>query len=163
MYEYSCEMINDCTTDEFSFKGYLSRWMGDVMQLAPFTNATIFPKLKASAQAAAKQCVGGSSGSMCGMKWTMGTYDGTTGVGQQLSALETVQALLMPQDQAPLTNSTGGTSTGNTAAGDGSSSNTYGPGGQDPKPISTGDKVGAGFFTALLIVIVIACSYVMVT
>lgn len=162
MYEYSCELINDCTTDQFSFKAYLSRWMADTTQLAPFTRDTIMTKLEASATAAAKQCVGGSTGTYCGMKWTTGTYDGTTGVGQQMSALETVQGLLMPQAQAPLTNSTGGTSKSNPDAGLGSSSNTYTPS-EIAGRITTGDRVGAGIITVVLVLSVFGCAYVMVS
>jgi mannan endo-1,6-alpha-mannosidase len=139
MYEIACELINDCTTNQFSFKAYLSRWMAETTQLAPFTYNTIMPKLRASAQAASSQCIGGSGNTFCGMKWTKGAYDGTTGVGQQMSALEVVQGLLTPNASAPLTNSTGGTSVGNSAAGTTSSS--------DPlvnlPPITAGDRIAA--------------------
>lgn len=55
------------------------------------------------------------------MRWTTGEFDGTTGVGQQLSALEVVQANLYNTVAGPLTNSTGGTSKRNSAVERGSS------------------------------------------
>ncbi|KAH1512677.1 hypothetical protein KXX29_002543 [Aspergillus fumigatus] len=122
LYEYACETINTCRTDQYSFKAYLARWMGDVAQLAPWTRDTIATRLRASATAAAAQCVGGKTGTYCGgMRWTTGEYDGTTGVGQQLSALEVVQANLYNTVAGPLTTSTGGTSKRNSAVERGSS------------------------------------------
>lgn len=162
MYEYACELINDCTTDQFSFKAYLSRWMYEAVQLAPFTNTTIMTKLKATAETAAALCVGGSTGTYCGMKWTTGVYDGTTGIGQQMSVLEAVQGLLTPAGNVsmPLTNTTGGTSHGNSGAGDTTTSS-------DPMlPTSTitmSDRVGAGFVTAALLLSILGSLYFMLT
>lgn len=104
--------------------------------------------LKPSAQAAAAQCDGGTDGVTCGEHWTAGsTWDGTYGVGQQMSALSVIQALLIDQAPELVTNSTGGTSVGNAAAG-GSTTNSDGI---VEKPVTTGDKAGAGFLTALVL------------
>jgi mannan endo-1,6-alpha-mannosidase len=85
--------------------------MAGTAGLAPFTADSIMPKLRASAQAAALQCNG--PGNACGLRWIDGAkYDGSTGVGEQMSALEIFQANLIEIGRGPLTNTTGGTSTG---------------------------------------------------
>lgn len=85
MYELQCEEQLNCNEDQKSFKAYLARWMAVTALLVPSTAATIAPKLQGSAQAAAGQCDGGSSGQECGLQWYSTTWDGTTGVGQEVS------------------------------------------------------------------------------
>lgn len=99
MYEPACEPASTCDNDQYSFKAYLSRWLAKTAIVAPFVAPAIHPLLVASAQAAALSCSGGTDGVTCGEKWYLGGYDGVYGVGQQLSGLETVQALLV--DDAP--------------------------------------------------------------
>jgi mannan endo-1,6-alpha-mannosidase len=98
MYEWACETGESgrhCNLDQQSFKAYLARFMAKTAIMAPFTKDTITKYLKASAVGAAKSCSGGANGATCGSKWYTGAWDGTSGVGQQLSALEVTQALLM--------------------------------------------------------------------
>jgi mannan endo-1,6-alpha-mannosidase len=98
MYEWACETGESgrhCNLDQQSFKAYLSRFMAKTALLAPFTKDTITKYLKASAVGAAKSCSGGADGVTCGSKWYTGGWDGASGVGQQLSALEVTQSLLM--------------------------------------------------------------------
>ncbi|CAO2655888.1 Nn.00g046910.m01.CDS01 [Neocucurbitaria sp. VM-36] len=98
MYEWACETGESgrhCNLDQQSFKAYLARFMAKTAIMAPFTKDTITKYLKASAVGAAKSCSGGADGATCGSKWYTGKWDGTSGVGQQLSALEVTQALLM--------------------------------------------------------------------
>lgn len=95
MFEQNCERTNGCDTDQFSFKAYLSRWMAKSTLMLADLGSTIQPLLQASAQAAAASCAGGASGRMCGTKWYVGGWDGSQGVGQQMSALETIQSLLV--------------------------------------------------------------------
>jgi mannan endo-1,6-alpha-mannosidase len=98
MYEWACETGESgrhCNLDQQSFKAYLSRFMAKTAIMAPFTKDTITKYLKASAVGAAKSCSGGTDGTTCGSKWYTGAWDGTSGVGQQLSALEVTQSLLM--------------------------------------------------------------------
>ena len=98
MYEWACETGESgrhCNLDQQSFKAYLSRFMAKTAMLAPFTKDKIVEYLKASAVGAAKSCSGGADGMTCGSKWYTGSWDGMSGVGQQLSALEVTQALLM--------------------------------------------------------------------
>lgn len=145
-FEVACEQGMSCTTDMLSFKTYLHRWMATTTQLAPFTAAKILPVLQSSTQAAVNQCTGGANGRTCGFKWSSGSYDGTSGAGQEMDALGAVSSLLIGEARAPLTNLTGGTSLGNYAAGSGSDNfqNTL-------TPLTTGDKAGAGILTFLIL------------
>lgn len=88
--------------------------MAATTKVAPWTYDYIMPYLQTSATAAAAQCDGGTDQSTCGSKWTTATYDGAYGVGQQMSALQVIQANLIKQAASPVTNSTGGTSSGDT-------------------------------------------------
>ena len=136
-----------------SYKAYLVRWMAAATKVAPFIYEDVIAALKTSATAAALQCSGSPSdhpnGRMCGLSWSKGAeWDGTSGVGQQMAALEVIQSNLIQQAKAPLTNSTGGTSKGDPSAGMGDKSS------QDPtsaKPPTKGAKAGAGILTALVL------------
>lgn len=116
-----CEEYNACNVDQKSFKAYLSKWMASATQMAPFTYNQSLALLRSSAKAAAEQCDGPPNGTTCGLKWYMNsTWDGTSGVGQQMAAMEVILSTLVgwqtPQ-QAPLTVTTGGTSVSNPNAG----------------------------------------------
>jgi mannan endo-1,6-alpha-mannosidase len=149
-YEVACEPKLTCTTDMYSFKAYLTRWLAATTFVAPWTRELILPKLKASAIAAAAQCVGGTTGRTCGLSWSKApAWDGTQGVGQQMAAMSAVFVNLLPLQAVgpPLTNTTGGTSIGNPNAGSQSVA--------DPaalKPATQGDRVGAGILTTLVLV-----------
>ncbi|KAI9823431.1 MAG: hydrolase 76 protein [Thelocarpon impressellum] len=159
MYEVACEPNGKCNVDQRSFKAYLSQWMAHTTQMAPFTADFIMPRLKASAVAAAQQC-SGAGGELCGVKWTMGTNDGSPGgVGEQMSALSVIGATLIPQVEAPATNSTGGISKGNSAAGGAVATP---PSGVRTEKVTTGDRVGAGFLTTFILVGVLGGAWWMV-
>lgn len=145
--EVSCEEHQSCTTDMLSFKGYDHRWMAQTAQLAPFTALTIQPVLESSARAAVAQCTGGTSGRTCGFMWSSGRYDSTQGAGQTMNVLGAVTALLHTDSDAPVTNSTGGTSVGNADAGLGSNGQLL----TDQVPITTADRVGAALLTIIVI------------
>lgn len=148
-----CEQAEKCNTDEKSFKAYLARWMGHATQLAPFTYEKSIALLKSSAKAAAAQCIGGPTGRSCGLKWYLnGTWDGTDGAGQQMSALETFQATMIQHVPPPLTNSTGGTSISDPTAGHNSSAV---PPGAEVSPPTKSDKIGAWFLTAFIVVMAV--------
>jgi mannan endo-1,6-alpha-mannosidase len=102
MYEPACETVNTCNNDQFSFKGYLSRFMHATTLMAPFTARAIASLLVPSAQAAARSCSGGTDGVTCGSAWYVAGWDGKFGVGQQMSALETIQGLLVSGSTPPL-------------------------------------------------------------
>ncbi|CAK7221988.1 hypothetical protein SCUCBS95973_004687 [Sporothrix curviconia] len=154
MTEVACEPVNLCDLDQQSFKAYLSRWMAATTKWAPWTSTTIMPLLNASAIAAASQCTGGDNGQMCGLKWTdSGKWDGSTGVGQQMAAMEVTLANMIDSVTAPVTNSTGGTSEGNPNAGGSDIGRTQ------PivyAPITAGDRAGAGILTALILLGIIS-------
>lgn len=155
MVEIQCEQSNTCDTDQLSFKAYLSRWMGQSAILAPIISSEMMPKLQSSAQKAAAACSGSKYGrnSICGFKWTTGTWDGTDGVGQSMSALAVMQANLAPQNKAPLTNTTGGTSIGNAAAG----TSTTMPG-LNFAPITAKDQFGAAMLTIGLCALIVSAA-----
>ncbi|KAI0541086.1 mannan endo-1,6-alpha-mannosidase DCW1-like protein [Xylaria digitata] len=101
MYEHACEPYDTCNTDMKSFKGYLSRFMGATTQMMPSTRNDVQELLGMSAVSAGKACSGGDNGTICGEKWYVEGYDGNPGLGQQMTALETVQALLGFDAQPP--------------------------------------------------------------
>jgi mannan endo-1,6-alpha-mannosidase len=102
MAEVECEPTMLCNDDELSFKAYLSRFMWATTQMAPFTHGAVDTLLKSSAAAAAESCSGGTDGVTCGTKWYTDGWDGTFGVGQQLTALETIQGLLTDGTNPPI-------------------------------------------------------------
>ncbi|KAL3441637.1 glycosyl hydrolase family 76-domain-containing protein [Aspergillus insuetus] len=146
MYERACEPVDTCEVDQRSFKGYLARWMAASTQFAPFSYDLVMPKLRASANAAAKACTGGPRDGICGLKWTEQMYSGELNdVGQQMAALEVIQSTLIEKVNPPVSQEHGGTSKGNPAAGS-----------ENPPPppahiftrsITTGDRVGAAILT----------------
>ncbi|TEY47389.1 hypothetical protein BOTCAL_0306g00090 [Botryotinia calthae] len=100
MYEQACEGVGTCNNDQFSFKAYLSRFMWATTQMAPFTKSTITSYLTKSASAAASICVGDANA--CGTKWYTGSNDGVSGPGQQMSAMEVIQGLLVSSAAPPI-------------------------------------------------------------
>lgn len=147
MYEKLCEAQGNCNNDQSSFKAYLSRWMAVTALLAPYTWDTIMPKLQASAQAAAKQCVGGANGRTCGRQWYSTTWDGSKGVGQQMSALAVIGATQITPAMVPLTANTGGNSKSDPNAGNSAPHNP-----EDAfAKITDGDRAGAAIFTILIV------------
>jgi len=102
MYESACETVQKCNNDQKSFKAYLSRFMWASTLMAPFTVTAVTTLLQKSSIAAAQSCSGGSDGVTCGVHWYYGGWDGIYGVGQQLSALETIQGLLVAGSTPPL-------------------------------------------------------------
>ncbi|KAG6091822.1 hypothetical protein E4U30_000225 [Claviceps sp. LM220 group G6] len=152
-FELPCEGMNGkgiCTPDMLSYKGYVHRWLAVVAQLAPHTKETISNTLRVSAQAAIRQCTGGSSGRECGFYWNYGKFvdpakDKTTGAGEYMDVLAAVLSLLTENSDLPLTNSTGGTSKGNPNAGGKDN------GEKTTKPITMADRVGAGVITAVVL------------
>lgn len=151
MVEIACEPQLTCNNDQPSFKAYLSRWMAATTQIAPFTVNFIQPKLHASAQGAAGQCSGGASGNTCGRMWYKNTWDGKTGVGEEMSALSVIQANLISKVPGPVSANNGGTSKGNPAAGGGGDNAVKYNDPSANKRISIGDKAGAGILTALVL------------
>jgi mannan endo-1,6-alpha-mannosidase len=162
MYEQACETTDTCDTDQLSFKAYFSRWLAATTKYAPFTYNTIKPLLKSSAAAAALQCDGTAFSNACGFKWTDGaTWDGTNGVGQQMSALEVIQANLIDEAKVLVTNTTGGTSVGDSSAGTSSSSTSID--GVADSPITTAEKAGAGILTFGMVTALLGGTWLMIS
>ncbi len=82
-------------------KAYLSRWMVAASQMLPALKGQVFDLITPPAQAAAVSC-SRLNNDVCGTKWYVGGWDGTKGLGQQLSALDTIQGLLVKDMQPPL-------------------------------------------------------------
>ncbi len=158
--EISCEtqVPPTCNTDMKSFKAYITRWMAATTKMAPFTYDQISEFLLINAKAAAAQCTGGPKGRECGLKWInggqVGVWDGTTGVGEQMGALEVIQSTLIRETVGPVTNDTGGTSVGDNDAGTGAVDikGLY----WGEKEVSSKDRAGAGVLTAVMVVGIIA-------
>ena len=162
MVEITCEPFGTCNNDMQSFKTYLSRWMATTSQLAPWTAATIQPMLKTSAVAAAQQCSG--PGNVCGFKWTNGAqYDGLTGPGEQMAAMEVIGGMMVFQGHGevppPVTQTTGGTSKGDPNAGGSKLDDELGV----LPPITTGDRAGAGIITFLVMAMLVGgCAWMLI-
>ncbi|KAK4155141.1 mannan endo-1 6-alpha-mannosidase DCW1 [Chaetomidium leptoderma] len=147
MTEVACEPVDLCDLDQQSFKAYLARWMAATTKWAPWTYDRIKPLLESSAMAATATCTGGGNGRMCGLKWNTRKWDGSTGVGQQMAAMEVVLANTIERARAPVTDWDGGTSVGDPAAGGAD----VGRKNQVLPPISTAEKAGAYILTVLVI------------
>lgn len=94
MYERECE-ASICNTDQISFKAYLAQCLGKAAVVVPEIASDVRAILNSSAQAAAKTCTGGATGRLCGIKWFVGGWDGSEGVGQQMTAFQTISSLLI--------------------------------------------------------------------
>ncbi|KIW63900.1 hypothetical protein, variant 1 [Phialophora macrospora] len=105
LYEH-CELSWNCNIDQYSFRAYLARWLAKTTIMMPETTGEVATVLQASSLAAAEVCTGGEDGTTCGARWYLDGWDGTSGLGQALSALEMVQSLLVthagpPKKRAP--------------------------------------------------------------
>ncbi|OJD11480.1 hypothetical protein AJ78_07756 [Emergomyces pasteurianus Ep9510] len=159
MTEIACEdarIEKVCDEDQRSFRAYLSRFMGSSVKLAPFTKSLIMPMLQRSAEAAVKQCSGPDHA--CGLRWSrLDKWDGLTGVGEHMSALEVLQNNLVDLVAGPA-NQNSGISKGDPNAGRRE---------RDAPPvfsqIKTADKVGAGFVTSIILLGIIGSAWWMIS
>ncbi|KAI7065871.1 mannan endo-1,6-alpha-mannosidase [Hortaea werneckii] len=116
MYEIACEPNMNCNTDQQAFKAVLARALANTKNLAATGEVTqgkgcLFNQtgpcttigsdreviqgwLESTAKAAAASCEMQDSGLMCGTSWRQDGYDGHSGLGQDLSALEAILAVL---------------------------------------------------------------------
>ncbi|CAG9997944.1 unnamed protein product [Clonostachys byssicola] len=102
MYEGACETVEKCNADMDTHKAFLSRNMWQATTMQASLQPEVERLLGASAKAAALSCSGGDSGTICGRKWYVGGYDGAPGLGQQMTALETIQGWLIHEAAPPL-------------------------------------------------------------
>ncbi|KAK5108316.1 hypothetical protein LTR62_008412 [Meristemomyces frigidus] len=175
LYESACAPGNYCSTDQLAFKSILLRALSMVQDLGTTDSTTNFntttpnsnntslafitPLLRASAQAAAAACSGGTSGKDCGSDWTTANYDNSTGLGQELNALQAFLSNL-PKKEVRNVNSTGGsmgTSGVSNGTGNGSSAGTsngtqiYSSGAAGSLGVAIGMGVSLMFACALLL------------
>lgn len=149
MVETACETGNTCNIDQRTFKAYLARWMAAAIKVAPWTADLMAPYLEASREAAALACNDKGDGTAeCSLRWTMNGFDGSssTGLGENMAALEMIGTALVDEVAGPVTNSTGGTSQGDPDAG---LASPFTPT-EDVEPVDTADRVGAAIITILL-------------
>ncbi|KAE8331046.1 glycoside hydrolase [Aspergillus sergii] len=145
--EVSCETIETCDRNQMCFKGFLSIWMAYTATLVPSTAERIIPRLKGSAEAAARQCSGGEDGTACGVRWYEDKWDGKNGLETQMSSLSIFTANLMLQsDEQPVTSTTGGESKSDPDAGTGGKSRKP----DEPRNITTGDRAGSWIMTLVV-------------
>lgn len=149
--EVICEPQDTCMVDGSTFKAYLARWMNDVVNVAPFAASQIQTLLAPSAPAAAQACTGppkySPDGATCGQEWYTGSFDGRTGIGMQMTALEVISGLL--PSNGPV-NEAQGISKSNPAAGSFQVGQLPGNGKSPILNITSGDKAGAAIITILL-------------
>lgn len=157
MYESVCQgdTKSTCNNDQRSFKSIFSRMLGLTSLLVPSVQSTVDELLKQSALAAAASCSGGRDGHTCGLNWNKKAYDEIYGLGEQMSALEVIQQLLIHEKAAPYTNDTGGSSVGDASAGlNTSSANVL----QNKLNIKTKDRAGAAIITTVILMVLIGGS-----
>ncbi|KAJ5502624.1 Six-hairpin glycosidase [Penicillium fimorum] len=151
-----------CDLNSRSFKAYLARFMGATIPLAPFTDELLRSKIQTSAIAAAEQCNGPNNA--CGLIWTDHTnYKSTTGIGEQMAALEIFKANLVHTVKAPVTGKSGGTSKGNPGTGEGDGSEDTKQNDIRTRTIGSSDKAGAGILAVLAVLIPIGAAAFMFT
>ncbi|GAB7358870.1 hypothetical protein MBLNU230_g4093t1 [Neophaeotheca triangularis] len=133
LYEVACAPQGNCNVDQLAFLALAARGLTNVQALVSDedsesgtrdTSARINQVLRASARAAAASCTGGDQGTLCGSDWTDQEYDGSEGLGQQLSALEVILANKGTSDGVPALGGSGleSGSSGNGTATPGSNS-----------------------------------------
>lgn len=119
--EPECKRQDFCDGNYHFYKGLTAQWLGSTMQVASFTVSKISSYVQKSAEGAARQCIDGKNGSVCGLDWTLPRWDGTQSAGQQLSALNIILANLALKVPSPF--NTNSTITRNSSATTSSSSN----------------------------------------
>lgn len=88
LYERACELYDICNEDQKIFKGVYLRYLGFASRLVSDATNRIMDLIGPTASAVASSCSGGDQGTACGLKWTTGGYDGSSGLQEQVSALE---------------------------------------------------------------------------
>jgi mannan endo-1,6-alpha-mannosidase len=162
MYERACQASGTCNNDQRIFKSFFARALGHTEALISEFSDEIHALLVTSAAAAAQTCVGGTDGMTCGLDWSYSGWDGYYGVGEQMSALEVIQNVLVSGygSDTPYTNTTGGSSVGDADAGLSTIGETSLDSGK--LDITSGDRAGAGIITAVIISVITSGSIWMV-
>nr|WCU24493.1 Dfg5 [Candida metapsilosis] len=148
MQETTCQPSGKCNNDQRSFRCLFSRCLGLTMKIIPEFEDKIRPNLEASAKGAAQSCSGGTDGVTCGEDWSANGWDNQYGLGEQMSALEVMLALIAEE---PISVKTGGTNRTNYAAG----TDTEDTENKNKIKIKGKDKAGAGVLTAIVLAILL--------
>ncbi|RDW70693.1 glycoside hydrolase family 76 protein [Aspergillus mulundensis] len=145
MSEIWCEQTMTCDRNEDMFKGFLSSWLTSTAIIAPYTASEIVPRIQRSALGAAQQCLNGQS---CGRRWHQEEWDGSATMQSDMSALSVFSSAMavFKTDAKPLTLATGATSKSNPEAGRKEDALPF-----KPRPVTTGDRVGAVIATVLFV------------
>lgn len=144
-----------CNNDQRSFRSLFARCAHLTMQLVPELYDDIYKLMESSAEAAAQSCSGGTDGVTCGLDWSVSGWDGMYGLGEQMSALETILSMvagIKSEETVPYTSENGGSSTSDPEAG----LNTVDQTNKNEITITTKDKAGAGIITAVCLGIILA-------
>jgi mannan endo-1,6-alpha-mannosidase len=117
--------------------------------------------LQQSAKGAAAQCSGGDKGTTCGSDWASAKWDGTQGLGQDLSALNVILAnLRLPGSLATVNETASGSgAAGNTSTATGGGGGVNGSGAVNGTTQSEGS---ASQFAVSSMVLAVAVGSVMV-
>ncbi|RLV92362.1 Mannan endo-16-alpha-mannosidase DFG5 [Spathaspora sp. JA1] len=97
MQETTCVRQDRCNNDQRSFRSLFARSLALTSRVMPDSRSKILPYLQKSAQGAAASCSGGSDGISCGSDWSLGSWDGVYGLGEQASALETIISFIVKE------------------------------------------------------------------
>ena len=155
MYESACMRHHTCQTDQRSFRAYLSRFLALTAVLVPDSRDTINTYFDTTAKAVAQSCVGGYDGHTCGMNWSYSGWDTYYGLGEEMSALEVIQSLMINFGKDTILNMTdGGSSRGDVLSGN----TTYKP---EAKllDLDKGDTAGASIITVIIGITIILLGY----
>ncbi|KAL2172635.1 hypothetical protein VTG60DRAFT_4754 [Thermothelomyces hinnuleus] len=148
-------LLNDSLIFFTGEHGDIMTEMAATTKWAPWTHDGVKHLLASSAAAAVATCTGGDNGRMCGLKWNTRRWDGTTGVGQQMAAMEVVLANAIEHSRPPVTDRNGGTSVGDPGAGGADVGRKTR---EELSSVSTAEKTGAYILTVLFVIGVIAGS-----
>jgi len=150
-----CQDSKKCNNDQRCFKGIYLQQLSQTAVLVPDLQDDIMTAINASAKAAAQSCSGGRDGHTCGMNWNQGSYDDMYGLGEQINAVSAFTSSLVLSKDGPYTAHNGGssndTATKGISSGSGSNTNPL----EDDRPVTTGDRAGAGIVTAILMIFLI--------
>ncbi|KAE8396136.1 glycoside hydrolase family 76 protein [Aspergillus alliaceus] len=154
--EVACEPILTCDRNQLGFKGYVAMWLAFTAIMVPSTRDLITPKLQGSAAAISKQCSGGTQ-NLCGERWYSPEPVGPTGLEVQMAALGGITGnLMLFEIKSPKTIENNPDATEHEIEHHNEQPN-------KPKPITTGDRAGAGVATAVLVIFIAGTVTWMVT
>lgn len=154
MFESACMRVHTCKTDQRAFRAYFARCLALTAVLVPQTYDTIYGRLEVTANAIAQSCSGGTDQHTCGMNWSHTGWDDYYGLGEQMSALESVQSLMIMKKQQILTIQSGASSLGDPIFG-----NQTTVAQAKLLDLNKGDTAGASIITVIVGATIIALGY----